>query len=157
MASYSPYQTDFDVFASDDWRISNYASSGGWIDTAWVPDNVLPSPGIVELRLDDRNAFDKEYSGAEIRSEERYFYGRYEVTMQASPDDGTLSSFFVYSGAPLGTPTSEIDFEFLGNDSTKALLTIHTPEGADGEAVQPGAGAAGRIAFRRFAMGHDGS
>ena len=142
MTTFSSFQTSFDTFDTADWRISDYANQAAFIDTAFVPENVLISPGIVELQLDGQDESGKSYSGAEIRSEVRFFYGRYEVTMQASPDVGTLSSFFLYTGKPFGTSTSEIDFEFLGADTTEVLLTIHTPEGSDGEFVDLGFDAA---------------
>ena len=75
--------------------------------------------------------------------------------MQASPDDGTLSSFFLYTGAPFGTATSEIDFEFLGSDTTRVLTTFHTPEGSSGEYVDLGFDAAEGLHTYAFEWGPD--
>ncbi|WP_428929729.1 family 16 glycosylhydrolase [Marinibacterium sp. SX1] len=139
---YDAFATSFDPFDPANWRPSDYANAGGWIATAWDPDHVVLGTGSVSLQLEHESQRGKPYTGAEIRSEERYFYGQYEVTMQVSDEDGVLSSFFLYTGAPHGTLTSEIDFEFLGDDTTKVLLTFHTPEGSDGQLVDLGFDAA---------------
>ena len=152
---YNAYETSFDVFSESEWRISNHAIPGGWIDTAWRPDNVIVEPGFVNLNLDGRDALGKEFSGSEIQSVDRFYYGTYEVTMQAAPDNGTLSSFFVFTGEPFGSPTSEIDFEFLGNDTTQVLLTHHTPEGSDGVYVDLGFDAAAGLHTYSFIWGPD--
>lgn len=140
--TFDAYSTSFDSFDPAEWQLSDYANPAGWIKTAWDPAHVLIDDGSVTLLLEQERASGKPYTGAEIRSEERYFYGQYEVTMQVSDADGTLSSFFLYSGPAHDTVVSEIDLEFLGNDTTKVLATFHTSEGSDGVLIDLGFDAA---------------
>ncbi|SDI61435.1 family 16 glycosylhydrolase, partial [Alloyangia pacifica] len=142
MPKYNAFNTDFSDLSSEDWLISNYANSQDWIDTAFSPDYIFLSDGVLSALLDGTDTSGKDYTGGEVRTQERYFYGLYEVTMQASPDDGTLSSFFTYTGAPHGTARSEIDFEFLGADTTRVLLSYYTPDGDENVIVDLGFDAA---------------
>ncbi|MEL7182003.1 MAG: family 16 glycosylhydrolase, partial [Pseudomonadota bacterium] len=138
-----PFQESFASFDDQNtWFISDFAIGANFIDTAWSADHVITSPGQVTLELDGEDALGKRFTGAEIQTRDEYFYGRYEVVMRPSDEPGVLSSFFVYTGAPFGDPTSEIDFEFIGGDTTKVLLTFHTPLGSDGVFVDLGFDAA---------------
>ncbi|WP_051489596.1 family 16 glycosylhydrolase, partial [Roseivivax halodurans] len=142
MVTYSSFETSFETPDLPGWRISDYTNTASWIATSFVPGNVVSAGGLLELQLDGRDDGGKPFSGGEIRLLEQHYYGTYEVTMKPSAQDGTLSSFFLYTGQAFGTPTSEIDIEFLGNDTTGVLLTVHTPEGADGAFIDLGFDAA---------------
>ncbi len=109
----------------DVWLISEYALSGGWIDTAWTSENVNVSAGQLSLTLDDQPRDGKAFSGGEIRTISDYSFGRYSVEMRTAGASGANSTFFLYS------PKTEIDFEFLSKDPTKAWITYHF----DGESV----------------------
>ncbi|MEL6679082.1 MAG: family 16 glycosylhydrolase, partial [Pseudomonadota bacterium] len=135
--------------------MSDFAIGAGFIDTAWSPSNVIVNPGTVELELNSDNARGKNYTGAEIKTNQEYHYGLYEVTMTPTGLDGALSSFFVYTGPPFGDPVSEIDIEFLGSSNRKVLLTLHTPEGSDGELIDLGFDAAAGEHTYAFDWGPD--
>ena len=59
------------------------------------------------------------WSGGEIRSQDRYGYGRYDVVMKPARGSGLVSTFFTYTGRDTGTPHDEIDIEFVGNNTQK--------------------------------------
>lgn len=57
----------------------------------------------------------KKYYGAEIRTNESYLYGRFEVKMQSCNASGMLISFFTfYDSGDFATNWNEIDIEILG-------------------------------------------
>ncbi|MEO1240142.1 MAG: family 16 glycosylhydrolase [Pseudomonadota bacterium] len=128
-----PFETQLEEFDPEVWYVSDFANAGGWIDTAWSRDNFTFEPGTVTLELNGTDADGKRFTGAEFKTRRKFHYGRYEVRMTPSGETGALSSFFVYTGPYFDDPKSEIDFEFVGEDTTKVLLTYHTPDGSDGE------------------------
>ncbi|MBM7069088.1 family 16 glycosylhydrolase, partial [Actibacterium sp. 188UL27-1] len=151
------------------WRISDFAINANFIDTAWSPDNVTVDPsatlpdgaggvadtGALTLTLDTDNSRGKRFTGAEVDTDEFFSYGRYEVTMTPSAARGVNSTFFMFTGAPFGDSRSEIDFEFLGSDTTQVLLTYHTSKGSDGEFVDLGFDAAAGPNTYAFEWGPD--
>jgi beta-glucanase (GH16 family) len=57
----------------------------------------------------------KKFKGAEIRTNESYLYGRFEVKMKASQNSGMLVTFFTFYDAPdFAQNWNEIDIEILG-------------------------------------------
>lgn len=105
-----------------DWYISDFEQQN--FRTAWSRDFVKGgADGALELRLaPSRGASAKPFIGAEVQRKPKVHYGRYEVVMQAARGEGVISSFFTYTGPYFGDPHDEIDFEFLGRDTTKVWL-----------------------------------
>ena len=68
--------------------------------------------GLLTLTLSKE---DSGYVGAEYRTQARYSYGYYSVSMKAASCPGVISSFFTYTN----WPWDEIDIEFLGDDTTR--------------------------------------
>lgn len=107
---------------------ANGWTNGNMFNVTWRRDNLQAADGFVRLVLD----FDKfpagniPYSGAELRSNGFYGYGRFEVSMKAIKNDGVVSSFFTYTGPSDNNPWDEIDFEILGRDTTKVQLNYFT-------------------------------
>ncbi|MFA3920750.1 family 16 glycosylhydrolase, partial [Ruegeria hyattellae] len=129
----STFLEEFDgPLEADLWLVSDYALPGGWIDTAWSPANVSVSAGQLTLSLDNQPLDGKSFTGGEIRTIEDYSFGSYTVTMRTASGSGANSTFFLYS------PQTEIDFEFLSSDPTKALLTYHFEGDSVGEIVDLG-------------------
>ena len=61
------------------------------------------------------NLYSKEYKGAEVRTNESYLYGKFEVKMKSSQASGMLCSFFTfYDAKDFVTNWNEIDIEILG-------------------------------------------
>lgn len=75
--------------------------------------------------------FSKPYKGGELRTNNTYRYGRYEVRMQSAAGDGVVSSFFTYrdywaEGLSGSEHWNEIDWEWLGNHSAEAQTNLIT-------------------------------
>jgi beta-glucanase (GH16 family) len=57
----------------------------------------------------------KDYKGAELRTNESFLYGRFEVRMKSAAGSGIVSSFFTFYDQPdFPTNWNEIDVEILG-------------------------------------------
>jgi len=57
----------------------------------------------------------KDYKGAELRTNESYLYGRFEVSMKSAAGSGIVSSLFTFYDSPdFVTNWNEIDIEILG-------------------------------------------
>ncbi|MEM7643908.1 MAG: family 16 glycosylhydrolase, partial [Pseudomonadota bacterium] len=116
----------FDSFDTDFWNRSDFAIAASFNQTAWEADHVELSPGLVTLRLDGEDQAGKPFTGAQIQSEDTFGYGSYEMTMRASGESGVVSSFFMFTSEFFGAERqNEIDFEFLGNDTTKVQLNYY--------------------------------
>jgi len=69
----------------------------------------------------------KQYKGAELRTNESFLYGRFEVRMKSAAGSGLLSSFFTYHDTPnLPAQWNEIDIEILGRYSDEVQYNIIT-------------------------------
>ncbi len=71
----------------------------------------------------------QECVGGNIRTNEAFLYGRFEVSMQSAAGAGVISSFFLYNldlGCNWPEENNEIDIEMTGN-SENVLFTTHYP------------------------------
>ena len=70
----------------------------------------------------------KPYKGGELRTEDSFRYGRFEVRMKSALGNGVVSSFFTYNDFwEDGLDNSywnEIDFEWLGNYNDKVQTNL---------------------------------
>ncbi|MEY8800926.1 family 16 glycosylhydrolase [Leisingera sp. XS_AS12] len=108
------------------WYISDFVVAANWNQTAWDADYLLAPPGEVVLTFDGTDTDGKDFTGAELQSQDFYSYGSYEVEMTASNVSGVVSSFFLFSNTFFGAARhNEIDFEFLGNDTTKVNINYY--------------------------------
>ena len=120
-------QPSAELLTTDKWYISNFSIEKPSFRTAWDRDNVELSNTSLTLSLHPApNGHEKEFLGSEVQFQTPTHYGRYEVVMTAARGEGIISSFFTYTGAYFGTPHDEIDFEFLGRDTTKVWLNGYT-------------------------------
>ncbi len=123
-------QTDI-IFASDGWN------NGGSFDVEWDPTAVTYENGLAKLSVIDADeGATKPYYGAELRTQKWYNYGYYGVCMKPSGVDGSVSTFFTYTGPyeeydEEGNlhPWDEIDIEFVGGDTTRVQFNYYA--GAD--------------------------
>lgn len=108
------------------WQISEFTAEASHYKNAWSGEAVSFNPEAgtaLELWLrPSQSEASLSFIGAEIQRERRTHFGRYEVEMQAAPGDGVISSFFTYTGPFFGDDHDEIDFEFLGRDTTKVWI-----------------------------------
>ncbi|MEM8579869.1 MAG: family 16 glycosylhydrolase [Pseudomonadota bacterium] len=123
-------ETFHDSHWSKRWTVAHYDRQGSFA-TGWRPrlaSVVLPARsrlgGFLSLELEPaQNNTEKPFLGAEVHTGSVH-YGRYEVVMQPTRGDGLVSAFFTYTGPWFGDPHDEIDFEFLGRDTTKVWLNL---------------------------------
>ncbi|MEM7608616.1 MAG: family 16 glycosylhydrolase [Myxococcota bacterium] len=95
------------------------------------PDNVVQADGALRLEVRAQAYGDRTMTAGALSTseEETHLYGRFEVEMKPSPVSGVVSAFFLYRF----DPWQEIDFEFVGQDTTKALLNVYYNPGEDGD------------------------
>lgn len=107
------------------WRISHFAIKRDGFRTAWRRDAVRRTPeGETILTLGPAPPeVGKPFYGAQVQRSRRTHYGHYEVEMRAARGEGVISSFYTYTGPFYGDHHDEIDFEFLGRDTTKVWVT----------------------------------
>ena len=123
-------QTDI-IFASDGWN------NGGSFDVEWDPTAVTYENGLAKLSVIDADeGATKPYYGAELRTQKWYNYGYYGVCMKPSGVDGSVSTFFTYTGPyeeydEEGNlhPWDEIDSESADGDTTRVQFNYYA--GAD--------------------------
>jgi len=108
----------FSVYDESIWLKSDWANGTPFYN-AWCPSQVDINDGILSLNLEQLSCNFKSYGSGEYRTLSSYMYGRYSSRFQASDINGTISSFFTYTGAAEGTEWDEIDVEILGKDTTK--------------------------------------
>ncbi|WP_138470276.1 family 16 glycosylhydrolase [Poseidonocella sp. HB161398] len=125
----------FDEFPSaSSWYASDFAMKRESFRTNWNPENLsLTEDRALQLGLWPTADADgtpdlgagalKHFQGAELQRKEKTHFGTYEVVMTAARGDGLISAFFTYTGPYFKDPHDEIDFEFLGRDTTKVWLT----------------------------------
>ncbi|MEM8980706.1 MAG: family 16 glycosylhydrolase, partial [Pseudomonadota bacterium] len=78
------------------------------------------------LRLSPQKGHKNGFVGGSLRRQERTHYGRYEATLKAARGEGLVTGFFTYTGPSYGTRHDEIDFEFLGKDTTHVQVAYFT-------------------------------
>lgn len=108
----------FESYDESIWTKSDWAN-GDPFYSGWLPQNALISDNKLTLKLTAEEAHDKDYASAEFRSVDTYMYGRYSARFKASDLNGTISSFFTYTGSAEGTDWDEIDVEIIGKDTTR--------------------------------------
>ena len=74
-------------------------------------------------------SFTKPYKGGELRTEDSFQYGRFEVRMKSAQGNGVVSSFFTFrdywaEGLTSSSYWNEIDFEWLGNYDSKVQTNL---------------------------------
>lgn len=109
------------------WYVSDFTQADDdWIDTAWSAELARGGPDGAALTLLTERKHAKTTIGAEIQTRGVQHYGRYEAVLRAARGGGMATAFFTYTGPYFKDPHDEIDFEFLGKDTTKVQTGIFT-------------------------------
>ncbi|MBU9714095.1 glycoside hydrolase family 16 protein [Bacillus tamaricis] len=124
------YENFDDDYNQQRWSMAGVWTNGEMFNATWYPDQVTFSDGTMRLAIDkeDNKDTNPPYKAGEIRTNEFYHYGLYEVSMKPAKSEGTVSSFFTYTG-PWdwdNDPWDEIDIEFLGKDTTRIQFNYFT-------------------------------
>ena len=70
----------------------------------------------------------RDYSAASICSRDRYLFGKFEATIQASNVPGMVTGFFLHRNSP----RQEIDIEIAGNRPDRLLVNVFYNPGGEG-------------------------
>lgn len=70
----------------------------------------------------------REYSAASLSSINRYLFGRFEASIQASNAPGVVTGFFLHRNSP----RQEIDIEITGNRPSRLIVNVFYNPGDDG-------------------------
>ncbi|MEO0753940.1 MAG: family 16 glycosylhydrolase [Pseudomonadota bacterium] len=113
------------------WYLADFVYRSETQRAGWSKDHIDLTGSEMVLKLTREPKEFQPYTGAEISRTNRYHYGRYEVVMRAARGSGLVSSFFTHTDEHQ-RPTdhhNEIDFEFLGYDTTMVQLNFYSKEG----------------------------
>lgn len=100
-------------------------TNGGVFNCGWTSSNIKFTDAM-EITITNDPSGTYNYLSGEYRTREKYGYGYYECSMMPIKADGVDTGFFMYTGPSDGDPWDEIDFEFLGYDTTKVQLNYYT-------------------------------
>lgn len=123
------FEDNFNGDSLDDSKWSKSTGAGFARVTAWgkeslahVKEGRLIMPLVI---FEDENPrkdkktdnFDKKYHGAEVKTKEKFYYGKYSVSMKCTEGGGQLSTFFTYAEELKDgvNYVNEIDFEIIGD------------------------------------------
>jgi GR25 family glycosyltransferase involved in LPS biosynthesis len=70
----------------------------------------------------------RDYSAASISSRDRYLFGKFEATIQASNVPGVVTGFFLHRNSP----RQEIDIEIAGNRPDRLVVNVFYNPGGEG-------------------------
>ncbi len=111
-------------FDLERWHLSDGWTNGDHQSCEWKAEDLSAVNGNLQLRLSDSSGKLRPYGCAEIKSNARTRYGRYEARMRTAAGSGLNTAFFTYIGPPMGVPShDEIDFEFLGKNTHAVEIT----------------------------------
>jgi endo-1,3-1,4-beta-glycanase ExoK len=127
----------FDSLDDQRWIISDGWANADWQGCIFSAANARLTPQGLELHLAPGEHTARAYACAELQTRAFYGYGAYEVRMRAARNPGIVSAFFTYTGPQQGNPHDEIDFEFLGRDTTQVQLNYFARGDAGGARLMP--------------------
>lgn len=81
----------------------------------------LNENGGISLSVTNSNKSTKKYSSSSIVTKEEYLFGKFEVEIKPIKTEGVVTAFFLHRN----DPWQEIDFEFLGNNTSILLTNIY--------------------------------
>ena len=97
--------------------------------------NVVCRPGVGAVLQVRRESFGvREYSAASISSHDRFLFGRFEATLQATKVPGLVTGFFLHRDSP----RQEIDVEIVGKRSDCLLVNVFYNPGDEGSRLDYG-------------------
>ncbi|KFX71082.1 hypothetical protein TMS3_0103830 [Pseudomonas taeanensis MS-3] len=93
------------------------------------PENITVRPGSgITLTVKEEPLGVRDFSAAAISSCQKYLFGKFEVSMQATRVPGLVTGFFLHRDSP----RQEIDIEIVGNRSNHMLVNVFYNPGGDG-------------------------
>ena len=120
-------EDDFNSLNDSQWRILEESFPSNLAIFQRKNFTLLEGQGF-QMTLMKQKSGNRDYSSASIASNHLYQFGRFEVEMKPAKVDGVITAFFLHRN----NPWQEIDFEFLGRDTTKVLANVYFNPGDDG-------------------------
>lgn len=105
------------------WRVSDGWSNGEWTANDWRRDQIVHTPGNLQVTLARRRGGEKRFSSGELQSDFGFRHGYFEIRMQAPRGSGLVSGFFTYTRAGGAQTWDEIDIEILGRNTRAVQFT----------------------------------
>lgn len=103
----------------------------GWANSAiqsceWRKEALSEHDGNLRITLSDNGGSVRPHGCGELQSRNTYGYGTYTARIRAARGSGLNTAFFTYLGRNQGFDGhDEIDFEFLGRDTTRVQLNYY--------------------------------
>lgn len=137
-----------EVFDANRWMVRKDTFSGNL--ALFRLSNVDLHPDIgVTLTVKKESLGVRDFSAAAISSRDRFLYGRFEATLQATRVPGLVTGFFLHRDSP----RQEIDIEIVGNRPDRLLVNVFYNPGGEGAKFDYGY----RGAPTSIALGFDAS
>jgi endo-1,3-1,4-beta-glycanase ExoK len=107
----------------DVWFISDGWVNGDHQSCEWLRSAITQTDNSLVMTMSDKGGKLRKVGCAELRTQKKYSYGRYEVRMRTASGSGLNSNMFTFTGPVIGGKQhDEIDFEFLGKEPNKVQL-----------------------------------
>lgn len=107
------------------WFISHGWKNGPIQSCEWRKEALSVRDGNLLITLSNKGGKISDISCGEVQTKPRYHYGMYSARLRAAKGSGLNTAFFTYIGPQQKEPHDEIDFEFLGKDTTKVELNYY--------------------------------
>lgn len=140
--------------AKDQWHIAQYDFDHPVFDTDWRRAQVMFDDG-VSLHIEPHQKGVNSFVSGSIRRHETSHFGSYSARLKAAKGDGLVTGFFTYTGPAYGTRHDEIDFEILGQDTTRVQIGWFTDGVHQSQMIDLGFDAADGFHSYRFEWSHD--
>lgn len=109
-----------------------FANNLAYFDTA----NVAITTDKLNLKLTAKKKGGKAFTGAELRSQSSFLYGKFEARLKPTAKLGCISAFFLYKAG--GGKFNEIDMEFSGKYPAVVTLNHWVNEQSHGKDIKLG-------------------
>ncbi|MBC8379883.1 MAG: family 16 glycosylhydrolase [Planctomycetes bacterium] len=114
------WEDHFDGFDTSRWQTGTHTFKNNLVQFA--PENVTFQDGTMRLHLKKEKTEERDFTGAEYRTKEKFLYGRYVVSARFPQGSGIVTSFFTFRAPPV-PKWQEIDVEVLGKDTSHVQFT----------------------------------
>ncbi|MBY0406859.1 MAG: family 16 glycosylhydrolase [Rickettsiales bacterium] len=121
-----PFFLPYPKIDTNRWYIA-HGWANGWVQSCeWRKENLKGEDKNLRITLSDNGGKVHPIGCGEMQSKQRYHYGMYSARIRAAKGSGLNTAFFTYIGPAQGVKAhDEIDFEFLGKDTTMVQLNYY--------------------------------
>jgi GR25 family glycosyltransferase involved in LPS biosynthesis len=125
--AWTRFEDDLTVLNPSRWMVRDDTFSGNL--ALFRRANVSTNPeGGAELQVAEASLGVRNLSAAAVSSRDRFLYGRFEATLQATDVPGLVTGFFLHRDSP----QQEIDVEITGDRPNRVLVNVFYNPGSEG-------------------------